>query len=109
MRFDWPNSRPLVNGAGQDGHTLETDGWLPKATVLREGTVIAIACVNATDQLSHADTGVPQRFLVPQDVNSDYAGRTTVPIWPSIVASGHYQNCTERPADNAMLVLVSEP
>lgn len=112
---------PAVNGANQgtinSGATdnpyasttsLVTDGWTAAAANrLRKGDVITIANVNAVNPETKADTGVPRRFVVTADVSSDGSGNATIVISPAIIAGGAFQNVTARPADNALITVLT--
>lgn len=73
---------PLVNGAGQTGRSLVTDGWTPSITgILKAGDYIQLG------------TGTTTRlYKVMQDVNSNGSGQATLDIFPIL---------RESPADNA--------
>lgn len=73
---------PLVNGAGQSGASVTTDGWTPStAGILKAGDFIGI-----NGELK----------LVVADCDSDAAGLATVVFEPPLRAS---------PADNAAIVV----
>ncbi len=74
---------PLVNGAGQTGDTLVTDGWTPYQLVLVEGDHIQVG--------TGTDT---QLFVALQDVYADSAGNASFDVQPTIQIS---------PADNAVI------
>ncbi len=96
---------PLVNGAGQTGSTLVTDGWTA-GTDIKAGTVFTIAGVNAVHQETKADYGFLKQFVVTQDATADGTGNATLSISPAIVTTGAKQNVSAGPADNAALTLV---
>lgn len=66
---------PLINGAGQTGDTLVTDGWPASTAILFAGDFI------------RANT-LRRSFEVREDVVSDGAGNASVPIFPSIYSGG---------------------
>src|SRR5262249_47491531 len=73
---------PLVNGGGQTGSTLVTDGWAPSITgILKAGDYIQI---------------VQRLHKVLTDTNSDGSGNATLDIWPSLRDAG--------PADNTTII-----
>jgi hypothetical protein len=78
---------PLVNGAGQSGSSLITDGWTASTAVLKAGDVITVA-------------GVLQLLEVAADVTSDGSGNATLAIDPPIAVASS-------PADNAALTINS--
>jgi hypothetical protein len=78
---------PLVNGAGQTGQTLVTDGWTASQTgILKAGDLI---------QLGSGSTAYLHMILA--DANSDSGGNATLDIWPRLRAS---------PSDNATITTV---
>ncbi len=109
---------PLVNGAGQATsgtatenpytatQSLVTDGWTAAAAArLRKGDVFSIAGVNSVNLETKQDTGMLQQFVVMQDVSSDASGNATITIYPAIITTGGYQNCTNAAADNAAITV----
>ena len=61
---------PLINGAGQSGRSLITDGWTNSTTgILKAGDYINIS--------SHY-------YMITKDVNSNGSGQATVDIMPSL-------------------------
>ena len=79
---------PLVNGAGQTGTDLVTDGWTPDTTgILKAGDWIQLG------------TGSSSRLhKVLDDVNSDGSGNATLTLFPDLRTS---------PADNAAITVSS--
>ena len=79
---------PLVNGGGQTGTSLVTDGW----------TINVTAILKAGDYLQ-LGSGTSQRLYKNlSDVNSNGTGQATFDIWPRL---------RESPADNAPITLVN--
>lgn len=77
---------PLVNGGGQLGTTLNTDGWTPSTTgILKAGDYI---------QLGSGSTS--RLYMNLTDVNSNGSGQAALELWPSLRTS---------PADNAAIVI----
>lgn len=80
---------PLVNGGGQTGNELITDGWTPDTTgILKAGDYIQLG-TGATSRL----------YKVLDDVNSDGSGNATLTLWPDLRSA---------PNDDASIV-VSNP
>jgi hypothetical protein len=79
---------PLVNGAGQTGNELITDGWTNSTTgILKAGDYIQIG------------TGLTSRlYKVLDDVNSNGSGAATLTIWPDLRTA---------PADNATITVAN--
>lgn len=79
---------PLVNGAGQTGSSLVTDGWTADTTgILKAGDWI---------QLGSGATTTLHKVL--DDVNSDGSGNATLEIFPSLRSS---------PSDNAAITVTT--
>jgi hypothetical protein len=77
---------PLVNGAGQMGNELVTDGWTTSTTgILKAGDYIQLG-TGATSRL----------YKVLDDVNSDGSGNATLTLWPDLRSA---------PADNAAITV----
>lgn len=93
---------PAVNGAGQSGSTLVTDGWTSGAATLTAGTVFTIAGVFAVNPQTKATLSALQQFVVMETV-SDTTGAMSISISPAIVTSGAFKNVSAAPADNALL------
>ncbi|MFQ5510038.1 MAG: hypothetical protein ACE5FN_12005 [Leptospirillia bacterium] len=79
---------PLVNGAGQAGNALVTDGWTPNT----------VGIVKAGDVLKCG--GHTKVYMVTADVDADGLGGVTIPIEPPLV---------QPPADNEPLVVTGVP
>ena len=60
---------PLVNGAGQTGSSLITDGWTASTKVLNEGEWIELD---------------GRLYQVVNDVTADGSGNATLSLWPKI-------------------------
>ena len=90
---------PKVNGAGQSGSTLNTDGW-GSTTTLDVGAVFTIDGVFAVNAQTKESTGVLQQFVVTA---KNAAGATqALQIEPAIVGPGEQrQNVSALPLDNA--------
>lgn len=97
---------PKVNGAGQSGSSLVTDGWSSGASTLTEGAVFTIAGVYAVNPQSKAVLRDLQQFVVTATV-SDSSGAMSIGISPAIVASGAFQNVSAAPADNADITVAA--
>ena len=92
-------STPLVNGAGQTGTSLVTDGW-GAGTALVQGDIITIGGVYWVNPLSKESTGSLAQFVLTADVTGTIP---TLSLSPSIVTTGPLQNVTAAPADNAVI------
>lgn len=97
---------PLVNGAGQTGASITADGATASVTnYLREGDVIQFASVEDINPLSRQSTNRDKDFVVTSNVDSTAGGALTIPISPSIVTSGPFQNADEAPGDNDAITI----
>jgi hypothetical protein len=95
---------PAVNGAGQSGTSIITDGWTAAAALrLRRNDVISFADVYAVNAVSKATLADLASFVVTQDVSSDGSGNATIPLEPEIILSGPRQNVSALPADGALI------
>jgi len=99
------SATPLVNGAGQTGSSLITDGFASGASTLNKGDIFTVAGVYAINPVSYQSTGQLQQFVVTSTI-SDTSGAMTISISPSIITSGQLQTVTDSPADNAAIIPV---
>lgn len=95
-------STPLINGAGQTGSSIVTDGWGSGACALKKGDIVTFGSVYWVNPLSKESVGRLAQFVLTADI-SDTAGAITLPISPAIITSGPLQNVTAAPADNATI------
>lgn len=98
---------PAVNGAGQVGASLITNGWTAAAAKrLSAGDVFTIAGVNAVNPQNKQSTGSLRQFVALTDVSSDSGGNATIPIAPAIIPAGPFQNVSQAPPNtNALTIL----
>jgi hypothetical protein len=94
---------PLVNGAGQSGAGLITDGWTASTAALKQGDVFTVAGVFRVHPETKASTGILQQFVATANGTADGSGNLTVQISPAIVTSGAAQNVSGSPADNVAI------
>lgn len=98
-----------VNGAGQTGNSIITNGWSNNiATLLNIGDVITYTGnigtgVFAVNPQSRQSTGALQDFVMQQTTSSDGAGNATLVHLPAIVPSGTFQNVSNSPANGALV------
>lgn len=109
---------PLVNGGSQNvtydsvkntmTQSLVTDGWTNSVTgILKEGDVFTIANVFAVNPVTKATLPFLRQFVVRADANSGAStGPATLTIYPAIITSGAFQNCSAAPADNAAITVL---
>lgn len=99
---------PLVNGAGQTGGIVVTDGWTAAAGPrLNKGDVLQFAGCYAINPQNYSSTGQIKDFVVTALSSSDGAGNLTVSISPAIipVSQGALATCDVSPADNAAVTI----
>ena len=95
---------PQINAANQSGASIITDTWTSAAaTRLLKGDVVQFAGCYAVNPQSRVSTGTLANWVVTADTASDGSGNMTIPISPSMVVSGPFQNCSGSPADNALV------
>jgi hypothetical protein len=92
----------VVNGAGQTGSLIVTNGWTASITGLfNVGDSITFAGVFAINPQSRQSTGSLQNFVITAAANSDSGGNSTLSIYPAITTSGAYQTVSASPANLA--------
>lgn len=96
---------PVVNGAGQTGSSLVTDGWTATTTSLNPGDIFTIQNVYMVNPQTRLPLAKLQQFTVLSKSTTDGAGNSTLNISPAIIPSGQLQNVTASPADNATIVV----
>jgi hypothetical protein len=97
---------PVVNGAGQTGSVLVTNGWTASVTgLLNVGDVFTITGVNAINPMNLQSTGSLQNFVVTATANSDGGGNSTLSIYPAITTSGAYQTVSNSPINGASIAV----
>lgn len=97
---------PVVNGAGQTGSLLVTNGWTASITgLLNVGDIFTLAGVFAVNPQSRAKTTDLMQFVVTATANSDSGGNSSIGISPSIVTTGAYQNVSNAPANLATITV----
>lgn len=96
---------PLVSGAGQSGASITINGQ--GAAIINgyflEGDNITFAGVFSINPLTHASTGRLKTFTVTADTQAPATTAFAVPITPSLIASGPFANCTNVPANAAVV------
>ena len=119
---NYVGSTPQINGAGQTGSTLVTDGWAAGQTVMLAGDVFKVDSCYAVNPQNYENSGYLQCFVSQTDVVADGAGNATIQLAPAIndgtltttneegqtVSLRAYQNVTAAPADNATIQIVGE-
>lgn len=97
---------PVVNGAGQTGSQIVSNGWSTSITgLLNLGDVFTINGVFAINPKNRQSTGSLQNFVVTSMANSDSAGNSTIGIYPAITLTGPYQTVSNAPANLAAITV----
>ena len=98
----------VVNGAGQTGSVLVTNGWTASKTgLMTPGTVFNIAGVYNVNPKNRQSTGTLKNFTVTSSSSSDGSGNATLNIFPAITTTGAYQNASASPANGALITVLS--
>jgi len=119
---NYTGSTPVINGAGQTGNSLITNGWAPGQTVLLAGDVFKVDDVYAVNPQNYENSGYLQCFVCQSDVIADGGGNALIPIVPTLndgtltaqndegqtVSLRAYQNVTNAPADGATITVIGE-
>jgi len=101
---------PVVNGAGQTGSTLVTNGWTAStANLLLPSDVFTIAGVFQVNAQNRQSTGQLKNFTVTSAASSDAGGNAVLQIFPAITTTGAFQNVSIAPANLAGLTRVGAP
>ena len=97
---------PVVNGAGQTGASIVTNGWTASLTgLLNQGDVFTMAGVFAINPKNRQSTGSLQNFVVTSIAASDTGGNSTLNIYPAITLTGPYQTVSNAPANLAAITV----
>jgi hypothetical protein len=100
----------VVNGAGQTGSNIITNGWTGSVTGLfAAGDVVSFAGVHQVNPQNRQSTGSLKNFLITAPVNSDSSGNAVLTITPAITLTGAYQNVDAAPANLAAVAAVTSP
>ena len=94
----------VVNGAGQTGSQIITNGWTASITgLLNVGDVITFSGVHNVNPQNYISTGSLQNFVITSITNSDSGGNATLNISPAITTTGAYQNVDNAPANGSTI------
>jgi P22 coat protein - gene protein 5 len=96
-----------VNGAGQQGSSIVTGGWGAGTTSLAGNERFTYAGCYAVNPDSRLQTGnvLAQWQLTAPAV--DVAGALTMQIFPAMITNGPYQNCSNSPANGAVITMAA--
>lgn len=99
---------PVVNGGGQSGSQLKTEGWGSSAASLPAiGDMFTIAGVEGFNAQAGTAAGVPQDFIISGVAIGSSGGQTTLSIYPAIIAGGPHRTVVAAPANHAAITLTS--
>ena len=90
---------PLVSGAGQTNNITISGATGGVTNYFREGDVIQFASCQDVNPLSRESTTRNKDVVVTANVSTAGGGTATVPISPTLVASGPFMNVDELPAN----------
>ena len=97
---------PVVNGAGQVGSVLVTNGWTASIIgILKRGDIFTIPGVFQVNAQSRQPTANLQQFVVTADCTSDVSGNVSIPVYPAITVSGAFQTVVASPAAGATITM----
>lgn len=100
----------VVNGAGQTGSSIVTNGWTASVTNLFVvGDVVQFAGVYQVNPQNRQSTGTLKNFLITANVSSDAGGNATLSVFPALTTTGAYQNSSASPANLAAVTAVTSP
>lgn len=97
-----------VSGANQSGSSLLTANWTAASLSLNPGdrfTIAGVYKVNPSgNHVTYSGAQNLMQFVVTQAV-TDAAGVATLQIYPPLIPSGQFQNCSASPADHAAITI----
>jgi len=96
----------VINGANQSGSSILTNGWTASSLSLNPGdrmTFAGVYEINGQSRLTLPN--VLKQFVVTSPI-TDTAGAATIQIFPALIPSGPYQNCSGSPATGAAVTVV---
>ncbi len=93
----------VVDGAGQQGASILTKTWTACNLVAGDRLTFN-GCSEINSQSRLTVPGVLKQFQLTAPV-VDVAGAAMLPIYPAMITTGPYQNCSGSPADGATINL----
>ncbi len=93
----------VVDGAGQQGSSILTKSWTTAALVA--GDRFTYALVYEVNPDSREQVGTTLKDWQLTAPATDTAGALTMQIFPAMITSGPYQNCSNSPADGAVITM----
>lgn len=96
----------VVDGAGQSGTSLVTKSWTGSSVSVVPGmrfTINNVYKVNPSgNRVAYSGSANLMQFVITQAA-TDTAGAVTFQIYPPLIPSGQFQNCSTSPADGATI------
>lgn len=98
----------VVNGGTQSGVNIATNGWNSGSLSLSQGNysdrfqISGVTRINGQSRLSLP--GVLMQFAVISPI-TDTTGSATLNVFPALIPSGPYQNCSGFPATNSAITI----
>jgi hypothetical protein len=94
-----------VHGANQSGATLITNNWTGGTVSVNPGDRLTISGVYEINSQSRLTLpGINKQFCITA-AGTDTAGAINFQIFPGIIPSGPYQNCSGSPADTSAITI----
>ena len=94
-----------INGANQTGTQVVTNGWTAASLSLNVGDRVTFAgCYEINGQSRLVLPNVLKQFVITAPV-VDAAGAATLSIFPAIIPSGPYQNCSASPTNGGAVTV----
>lgn len=94
-----------VNGANQQGSSIAVNNFTGGSVSLVVGDHVTFAgCFDINLQSRLPYPGVLKQFVVTAPV-TDAAGALNIPIFPAIITSGQYQNCSASPTNGGAVTI----
>ena len=94
-----------VNGANQTGTSIVTNNWTAGSLSLNPSDRVTFAgCFEINAQSRLVLPNVLKQFVVTSAV-ADAAGAATLQIFPAIIPSGPYQNCSASPTNGGAVTI----
>ena len=100
----------VINGGNQVGTSLLTNGWTSGSLALSQTAgfadrVTLAGCYEINPQSRLALPGVLKQFAVVTPI-TDTTGAATLTLFPGIIPSGPYQNCSASPTTGGAVTVV---
>lgn len=94
----------VVDGAGQQGSSILTKSWTTASLVAGDRFTFAGVYAVNPDSRQQIGSGILAQWQLSAPA-TDTAGALTMNIFPAMITSGPYQNCSGSPADGAVITM----